>query len=1580
MSQADTLRAAGFSDGEISAYATKQRPVLAAAGFSDDEINGYLGPAPPLDTAAANKAFARAADNSIRWSSGSIANDIRGGVKSGLDSFVAPFEAAANAGTGLVVGFPAYIAGALAGFTTNTLLGNGIDPIHAANTIRQIADYRGAVAVGMGPAAGYPRPPVGSAPEVDENTPKNFAEAAQSAVTYAPRTKEGQEIAGKLMWPLEKLAEGAKWAGEGATNTLVKAGDPFGLAAPVGAVTDAAIQMLAPMLLGELGRKLGGQHVTAEDMGNVAKVIAAEHVTPPPADSAAASALSQAQSNNRFSGQASGAGRLVGMTQPPGTPLEKLFSNFADRPTTPEAAADFRAKMFDRANADPRGFQNEVVASGDIPLEGGLMARVDAAAGGRTRVQILEDGAPIAAASIERGMVDSIAVIGEAKGRNIGTKLLSFLDERHVANIDEVPDRSPGFVRIQRAAIEARHDRAMAIVDRTASVEHSLRAIYDQTGIGPFTVVAEAAKDPSIRADLVDPNVEVPKAFEQLSYPGASTEVPPLKGEDLIGKSYEELDAMLDAAIEHNKAVSIEGIGRFFGEKQARDASDWSMRKIDNWLEKNVTTEADDWMQARYINEDMIKEHRAAVNDFDTESPEALGRSIALRARNVDEPGFFTSPDGHAFSNALRYAKEQGWDMDKVMEGMRGRSAEWVGEDAPELFDRLFKRATELPVVEPPLAESPRAIGAPEPQNVPGSHGLNAGINPADVASAVRGIVKDVKDVTNGMIDSKAGQEVIEALFPMSKGSDIQAKAVAQRFANAMRLARYQWQRMSEFVRDNFTGEERKVMWDAADEENLIRSGKMAASQDRGLDRLTPKQLDTVQHLHELSLGLWKRAQDAGMVEGEGLPFWTPRMAVRIGEDGDFLRPGGEGKAATSTGEGGNVKTSTPNTKQRKYTLAEETEAAMKARLGDNTELVRDIGTMPLAMSRMAQAIAGRELVNQLKEYGQAIGELVVSDTGGPGFTTIDHPAFTTYKPDFITDADGKMVARTDQNGDIVMTRNQMHISDEWAGPLKAVLSKTDGAIYKAYMLMKSKAMTAIMISPAAHNMVIWGRAMAYDPAAVGTLKAYFSGHALAKDPGLMGQAISDGMVPLGANKGSMMDVTDVARGIGKEGGWGDPNESWINLATQKAVSVFSEGAADFVKAKMDAFGDFWHHTLLWKQVGALQTYIYNDYRNFLLEKGHPPEVAGPIAAHLANRYAGAVAAENSSEMLRKALNVMLFSRSFNVGNIGAVHDTVFGLPAGLRAKMIVDVGEEAGQAGVEAAVAKARKGIIADVGVSMLLSAAASAGIAKLLLNQSADDIKTGYVRRFAAMMGNIQDHPLNPGSYNPYRILPSWENEAGKQDRIDLGAQPGGRHEYLRLPTGKVVEDTVGWLIHAPETLEKKLSPTVKAAWQAVTNDKGFGVPVEDPSGNTLKHITQGLEHVIAAQVPMEQLKTLADVIGGHGTELDKTKLAGTVTGFTVSQGNPHGPEEAAFYAQQDRIKTEKAYAMEAVKDDIKKGNADAAYERLSAIGLPPREIVMTIQNIKNPRQGMSKQQTRRFETEANTEDRATMENARR
>jgi hypothetical protein len=165
-----------------------------------------------------------------------------------------------------------------------------------------------------------------------------------------------------------------------------------------------------------------------------------------------AKAWREAQAANTFSRNSSGYGfgRLVGYPQEAGTPLDKLFSNFADNLKTDSAKERFREDMLKRATSFPES-KNNISSSFDFNSFNGTLETNPRT--GATRVLIKDGEKTVAAAKLDKGMVDSIAVSSEYKGKSIGADLLRFIDDSKIGNIYEVPDRSPGFIKIQKEVL-----------------------------------------------------------------------------------------------------------------------------------------------------------------------------------------------------------------------------------------------------------------------------------------------------------------------------------------------------------------------------------------------------------------------------------------------------------------------------------------------------------------------------------------------------------------------------------------------------------------------------------------------------------------------------------------------------------------------------------------------------------------------------------------------------------------------------------------------------------------------------------------------------------------------------------------------------------------------------------------------------------------------------------------------------------------------------------------------------------------------------------------------------------------------
>ena len=168
--------------------------------------------------------------------------------------------------------------------------------------------------------------------------------------------------------------------------------------------------------------------------------------------------LSKARENNTFvynrQDTSQGYGTRVGYPQPAGTPSAKLFSNFADQKTTPQAASNFREQMLDRALKSPKQFVKDKVSTSVLPFKSDMSVVIEAADKGNTRLQVMKDNVPVASARLQKGLLDSIAVQESAKGQGIGSDLLQFIHETKIGNVLEVPDRSPGFIKIQRELVK----------------------------------------------------------------------------------------------------------------------------------------------------------------------------------------------------------------------------------------------------------------------------------------------------------------------------------------------------------------------------------------------------------------------------------------------------------------------------------------------------------------------------------------------------------------------------------------------------------------------------------------------------------------------------------------------------------------------------------------------------------------------------------------------------------------------------------------------------------------------------------------------------------------------------------------------------------------------------------------------------------------------------------------------------------------------------------------------------------------------------------------------------------------------
>lgn len=824
---------------------------------------------------------------------------------------------------------------------------------------------------------------------------------------------------------------------------------------------------------------------------------------------------------------------------------------------------------------------------------------------------------------------------------------------------------------------------------------------------------------------------------------------------------------------------------------------------------------------------------------------------------------------------------------------------------------------------------------------------------------------------------------------PMEVGSD-RARSTAKDFANAMRWTRWNGTRIFNLLKEKYSPVELETMWNKLDEssdyaQNLEKEGMSREESIRkteadkvGHFSLPEDQFEIVQAMNDWAKASWERAKKLEMVEGEGYPFWTPRMAAVIGEDGGWTTPKSEGGKPMVT-SGRNLTTTAGSLRERKYETAEETEAAMK-NLGEGTGvLVRDIRTMPLALTRLNQAIAGRALINKIKEVGRDTGaDTVIGEHGGEGYFTIDHPAFQTYRPKLEMGENGKRKILNDEHGNPIFEKVPIYVSKEFEGPLKAVLSQDSGAAYRALMELKGKSMGLIMYSPMIHNAVEYGRALPLMPGKVATLKIYFEGNRVKKDPVLMQEAINNGLVPIG-QRFFNQDITSILETPDLT-----PGRSWTAKLLGNLTDVVSKDAGQKVRSTIDNFGDLWHNTLLWDRVADLQMGLYTNMREQGIQSGLDPKSASTVAAHLANRYAGSLPMESMGNMSRKMANVALFSRSFTIGNLGVMKDMMTGLPSDVKAQLLRDIGAE----GTEKAVTVARRKAIAAFAIDIALMYAGNSIVQDALdmmkRDKSIGQVGLDYVDRFDKLMKNHADSPwdlLNlPEDLHQLSSLAT--HEPGKEERVLFSKDPDtGTAYYMRIPTGKIGEEFLGWMTSPMEMIKKKTSPFVSPLVDIYKNEDYFGHPVYDAGAAGLQgaaeNIGKAVWHIMKAQVPQDSIVSSYNMLtGGKSKDIDILKTVGPLAGITFSKGYPGGPEAGILAGAIRRHEDNVSAAMPQIKKAVENNKDDEARKIMEGLGMNPREQRSLINYYKNPAGKVNRRSINKFERIATPEEKALME----
>lgn len=832
---------------------------------------------------------------------------------------------------------------------------------------------------------------------------------------------------------------------------------------------------------------------------------------------------------------------------------------------------------------------------------------------------------------------------------------------------------------------------------------------------------------------------------------------------------------------------------------------------------------------------------------------------------------------------------------------------------------------------------------------------------------------------------------ISQLIAPMRLGST-RAQAWTTDLANGLRQGQYRYGQIDREILRHFNPSERQAMGRAMDaqsvHEQVVRDlpeAEQAAARASfdatgqglaGLPKLLERQ--TLEQLDALSADQWRQFQDLEMVapQARGLPFWFPRQIIQWSEESGYSRVGGDGHGGNKGVDalGRNLTTAGPM--RRKHLTPQETEAAAKAKFGEGAMLLRDIRSLPARLAFGQRAIDGVKFMNELERVGRETGVNLVVRGDIPGllrpgdyFTIADHPSFRRW-----TGSGWQAV----------------HVAKEFEGPLKAVLTKGSPDLYRAVMAFKSATMHAIMWSPMIHLQVEIGRSlpiMLQHP--VMTATSLWKAPQLRADLAYMDRATRDGLAPLGQRGGWSTDPVSIADQANVEGRnrylrvLGDARDAAVR-GTERVAGQF---AADVLRSPSQ--------TLLWDRVFDLQVGLYDSLKQLWTGK-FSPEVAGTMAAHIANRYAGALPAEHLSRGANMLANLMLFSRSFTLGNLGVIKDVFRGAPGHILARIEQMAGPDVARSAQSALRRKAISAFVMDIGMFYVAGALLQTGIQAVRdwLTDAAPTF-TEAARRAITDWGNDITEAVGKFVHgDPMAIMgvfPQTHNEPGKEGRVFVGTDSKDRGIYGRLPIGKVGEEFVGWFAHPGTMMLNKLSPLVRPIMESVVGSDTLGRAIYKPDpqtmGDRLKIAGDIVAHIVKAQLPMQTFEGLGEMFQQHvlgkKTQSDPgvsaAKVLGPFTGLLqMSSGYPGGPAAGETAAFDRRLRYDQQQAMPEIRTMVRDGKIDEAMERMLDLGMERGQIRTYLRQTLAP--GPSAAALRRFERMAPPDVKERMERFQR
>lgn len=809
---------------------------------------------------------------------------------------------------------------------------------------------------------------------------------------------------------------------------------------------------------------------------------------------------------------------------------------------------------------------------------------------------------------------------------------------------------------------------------------------------------------------------------------------------------------------------------------------------------------------------------------------------------------------------------------------LRLQSAAGQLMDRPKSWDDIDQDNPDAPWFHQ-MARPPQPIWNPQvPTNRKIEDYLHALPVVGDAVGTLAGKVFDVSD------------QMTMSLAPMSHPTATDTSiALAADLANQLRYMRWVATQAIDGLTKKFPRDRLEAMWEAAEVESVAEQAARTTKAVRpavpvpgGFASLSAEEVQTVQDAMAASQHAFGRAVAAGMIDKDSeIPFYVPHIVVQVGQPG--------------------------------------------------VRVVKDIRTLVLSTLQIHEAVAGRLLINRIDALGRQSGKATVSVGGRPGniepmsgvstftprlmhreygtvpeleavipflpppdngekwFTIEQSPAF--FKWTF---------SHVDAGGMVHFKNVPIFVRGDFEGPLRAVLKKQTTLATKWMRVLKGKMMTSILYG-VAHLAVILGRAMPETkrPIPIAMMR---EGSIAMHNADVMRRFIEwGGGDPVGKRWALHGEQAD---GELFDRKWG---HSWTAQIMGALARPLGKGASDATKRGVDVAGDFVHNKLLWERIGSFQIGLFLKLEREQLHAGFSPIEAAKYAAHLANRWAGALPQESMGQIGNSLANWLLFSRSYRLGNLGLVKDAALGLPGRITASITPRRRKAFGRA--------ARKHILwalaIDLALNTVVADLVQSAVDVTALHRTGAEEINGYLTRFENEGKHLIREPW--ALLNPFQMMgslgPMAEHEPGKENRLLVGFEKDGTGIYVRMPWGKFIEDLADYETHPLHALQSALSPVARALTGIYGNEDSLRRAIYEPYIDTTAEDMRAIGDIVSFMAdefgPSTALHAAERIASGEGRGFDAGEIIGGGLGFSISHGFPGGPAQG--FAHREKLKNE-------------------------------------------------------------------------